>query len=303
MELRDIVNVSGTRGRAAGETRAVSMPAEPAVVRRSGGVFSRLEKLPAALLLAVFLSACGCDRAPWVADDLEEARVAAQERNWTLAERLLQRYLRSQQEPDKRWDAWQRLLEVTRGAGPDPRASLDYLEAMLMEFAEDDARAKIVLRRMGELNETLRRYDKAADAWSTYIELAGLDAGEAVEAHRRLARLHFRARRFDAGEDVLQSCLALPFPDADTARCLYDLADMHAAREQWEEVSGLALQILDLKTDDELRGQASFLLADALEQRNKLPEALRYFEAARNAYPNEMVVDNRIAYLKKKLKK
>ncbi len=283
-----------------GEPRAVSNAA--AAVRRIGRGSRLLKALPAVLLSAVLL-ACGCDRAPLVADDLEEARAAAQERNWTLAERLLQRYLRSQQEPDKRWDAWQRLLEVTRSAGPDPRAALEYLEAMLMEFAEDDARAEIVLRRMGELNESLRRYDKAADAWSTYIELAGLDAEEAVEAHRRLARLHFRARRFEAGEDVLQSCLALPFPEAATARCLYDLADMHAAREQWEEVTGLALQILDLKTGDELQGRASFLLADALEQQNKLSEALRYFEAARNRYPNEMVVDNRIAYLKKKLKK
>lgn len=290
------------RERAKTRARTVAA-AEQAVVRRSGGVLSRFGTLPAALLLAALLSVWGCDRAPLVADDLEEARVAAQERNWTLAERLLQRYLRTEQEPDKRWEAWRRLLEVTRGAGPDPRASLDYLEAMLMEFEEDETRARIVLRRMGELNETLRRYDKAAEAWSRYVELAGLDVGEAVEAHRRLARLHFRARRFEAGEDVLQSCLALPFPEADTARCLYDLADMHAAREQWEEASRLALQILDLKTDDELRGQASFLLADALEQRKKLPEALRYFEAARNAYPNEMVVDNRIAHLRKKLKK
>ncbi|MDE7064304.1 MAG: hypothetical protein K2O70_02390, partial [Desulfovibrionaceae bacterium] len=109
------------RERAKTRARTVAA-AEQAVVRRSGGVFSRFGTLPAALLLAALLSVWGCDRAPLVADDLEEARVAAQERNWTLAERLLQRYLRSEQEPDKRWEAWRRLLEVTRGAGPDPRA-------------------------------------------------------------------------------------------------------------------------------------------------------------------------------------
>lgn len=264
-------------------------------------VFRRVRGTAAAVLLVLLIG--GCDHAPLAADDLEEARIAAQERNWTLAERLLQRCLRNEQDPDRRWEAWERLCDVTRSAGPDPRTSLDYLDAMLMEFAEDDSRAKSVLYRMGMLNEQLRRYDRAADAWSTYIELAGLSAEEAVEGHRRLAQIHFRARRFDVGEDVLQSCLALPFPETSTARCLYDLADMHAAREQWEDVVGLALQILDLRAGGELRGLASFLLADALEQQNKTAEALQYFEAARATYPNEMVVDNRIAHIKKKIKK
>ena len=264
----------------------------------------------AALLLAVVLSTgsltgflSGCERVPLVGDDLDEARLAIQEHNWTLAERLLERYLRSQQDLDKRWEAWQRLLDVTTSAGTGSRTALDYLEAMLLEFYEDEVRTKLILQRMGELNEGLRRYDRAADAWSTYIGLGVLTEEEAVTGHRRLAQIHFRARRFELGEDILQGCLALDAVSSGQALCLYDLADMNLARERWKEAADLGVQIMDMDVDDKLKGMTAFLLGDALEQQNNLAEALNYFEASRSHYPNDRVVDNRIAYLKQKLKK
>lgn len=257
------------------------------------------------LLLAMLISSqlIGCERSPMVGDDLEEAKVAIQQHNWTLAERLLERYLRMQQDLDKRWDAWQRLLEVTTSAGTDYRTALDYLEAMLMEYYEDEPRTKIILMRMGELNESLRRYSRAADVWSTFIGLSGLSDEEAVQGHRRLAQIHFRGRLFESGEDVLQSCLALDVPDKGRAMCLYDLADMNMARERWKEATDLALQVMDMDVDEKVKGITAFLLGDALEQQKNFTEALQYFEAAQGHYPNERVVENRIAYLKQKLKK
>lgn len=252
--------------------------------------------------LAVFLL-FGCESTPLVSDDLQEARTAMQGHSWTLAERLLERYLRIQDQPDKRWEAWQALIEATNGASQEPRTTLEYLEAMLQEFADDDSRAKFILYRMGVLNESLRRYERAADAWSTYISLADLTPEEAVFAHRRLGNIHFRARHFEAAENVYYSCLALDMPPQYQAQCMYDLADMNVAREQWEEASTLAMQILEIDTDTAMKGLTMFMLAEALEQQNNAAEALKYFEAARQYYPNEMVVDNRIAFLKKKLKK
>lgn len=256
--------------------------------------------LLAALCLGLLTA---CERSPVLGDDLDEARAAIQEHNWTLAERLLERYLRSQQDMDKRWEAWQRLLEVTTSAGTDYRTALDYLEAMLQEFYEDEARTRMILQRMGELNETLRRYSRAADVWSTYIGLGGLTGEEAVQGHRRLAQIHFRSRHFEAGEDVLQGCLALDVPDKERALCLYDLADMNVARERWKEAADLGLQVMDMDVSDKVKGMTAFLLGDALEQQKNYAEALQYFETARPHYPNDRVVDNRIAFLKQKLKK
>lgn len=256
----------------------------------------------ALLVLSLTSGLFGCENT-LVVDDLAEARTAITNHNWTLAERFIERYLRVQDDPDKRWEAWLNLIEATNGASQEPRVTLEYLEAMLQEYADNDSRAKFILHRMGVLNEFLRRNDRAADAWSTYINLDGLTSEEATEAHRRLAAIHFRAKRYEVAENVLYSCLALDMPAQLHAQCMYDMADMNVAREQWDEASTFAMQVLEIDTDANMKGLTMFLLAEALEQQNKFEEALRYFEAARPLYPNEMVVDNRIAFLKKKVGK
>lgn len=76
---------------------------------------------------------------------------------------------------------------------------------------DNDARAAVILRRMGEVNESLHRHEAAADAWNAYVGLAGLSPEQSVEGYRRLSGMQFKLRRFDAAEDTLQQCLALPW--------------------------------------------------------------------------------------------
>ena len=134
-------------------------------------------------------------------------------------------------------------------------------------------------------------------------EAAGLTPRETVEGYRHLASVQFSQRRFEAGEETLQQCLALPLRDHDKMMCMYDLADQNMARERWQEVADLCQQILDSGPDKELRGLSGYLLGDALEQLGKGAEALKQFELARDEYPNPSVMDNRIAHLRNKLKK
>ena len=266
----------------------------------------RLRGLALCLLWCLCFWLVGCDGPALKGDDLSQAREAVSQRQWSLAERLLERYLRESQDSqdaDSRWEAWQQLLVVVNAAGQEPRASLEYLETMQEEYLDDDARSAIILKRMAEVYEGLHRYGRAVDMWSAYIGLGGLSPQQVLEGHRRLAAMQFSLRRFDAGEDTLQQCLALPLPDHDKIMCMYDLADQNMARERWQEVSGLSQQILDSDPDQNVRGLAGYLLADALEQLGRNGEALKQFELARDAYPNPSVIDNRIAHLRKKLKK
>ena len=277
-----------------------------ALAGQEGARRLRLRGLALCLLWCLCFSLVGCDGPALKGDDLSQAREAVSQRQWSLAERLLERYLRESQDSqdaDSRWEAWQQLLVVVNAAGQEPRASLEYLETMQEEYLDDDARSAIILKRMAEVYEGLHRYGRAVDMWSAYIGLGGLSAQQVLEGHRRLAAMQFSLRRFDAGEDTLQQCLALPLPDHDKIMCMYDLADQNMARERWQEVSGLSQQILDSDPDQNVRGLAGYLLADALEQLGRNGEALKQFELARDAYPNPSVIDNRIAHLRKKLKK
>lgn len=277
-----------------------------ALAGQEGARRLRLRGFALCLLWCLCFWLVGCDGPALKGDDLSQAREAVSQRQWSLAERLLERYLRESQDSqdaDSRWEAWQQLLVVVNAAGQEPRASLEYLETMQEEYLDDDARSALILKRMAEVYEGLHRYGRAVDMWSAYIGLGGLSPQQVLEGHRRLAAMQFSLRLFDAGEDTLQQCLALPLPDHDKIMCMYDLADQNMARERWQEVSGLSQQILDSDPDQNVRGLAGYLLADALEQLGKNGEALKQFELARDAYPNPSVIDNRIAHLRKKLKK
>lgn len=262
-----------------------------------------VRKASLSLLLISALFSAGCKDASLLVDELDDARSAMHVGDWTGAERSLQRFLRHNHDNERRFTAWQWLLEVNGRIGGDTRSDIEYLEAMRLENADDEQKLRLILRRLGESYEHMRLFDRAVEAWGVYSELGVLTGNENVHAHRVLAGIHFKLRSFDAGEGVLHNCLALPVEDELKAWCLYDLADAHMAREQWATAGGLALQIMDAPIDDKLRGLTAFLLGDAYEQQNRSAEALAQFEAAKGRYPNDLVVDNRIAFLKKKLKK
>ena len=263
----------------------------------------RIQYLPGFFVLLFFCFLfCGCDNA-LLSDDLLLARRAIADRNWSLAERLLERYLAHEQDVDKRWEAWQELLVVTRSSSIKKRITLEILDSMLAEFADDDGRAKVVLESMGLITESLKNHGRAADVWSTYIGLGGLLPSELVEGYRHLATAQFAQRHFDAGEETLAQCMALPAADKEKLLCAYDLADYQMARQRPQEVSDLCQQILDSEPDKELRGMAGYLLGDALEQLGRQGEALHQFEFAKQDYPNPLVIENRIAYLRSVMKK
>lgn len=271
----------------------------------TGGSGRAPRRAAALLAAALSLGLCACwGEAPTFGDDLQAAREAAAARQWTQAERLLGRHLRNERDPESRWKAWNELLVVINAGGADPRASFDYLEAMLEEFADDDARCRDILMRMGLLADRLRLHARAAEIWSSWLGVPGAqESPDAVLAHRRLAAAFFAQRRFDASEEVLEQCLSLPAGDEAKSLCAYDLADQNLARGRLEAAADLARQLVDDGQEPKTRALAGFVLADALEQLGDGAGALAQFEGIRDIYPNAEVVENRIRRLRKKMKK
>jgi tetratricopeptide (TPR) repeat protein len=243
-----------------------------------------------------------CERVPLQANDLDEAKAAISQRDWPRAERLLERFLRDEEAPPQRWEAWMRLVDIYSRINLDQNGAVGQLETMLQEFSRDEAKKKLILARLGELHESLGHVRQAVSVWGRYAALGNLTDQEAASVQRALGNLHFRQRRFDLAAEALQTCQALPVEESFRAWCLYDLALANMARDELDDAQEQAIQVLSMKVDDQLRGLAGFLLADVLEQQGLRAEALDRFESVRGLYPNDMVIDNRIAYLKKKLR-
>lgn len=239
-----------------------------------------------------------------LSNDMQEAQAAVRDGEWTRAQRYLERYLRSEENPDQRWVAWELLMEVARRSDPTGKWTVDYLETILLEYQDDTDRARAALLRLADIHESSRQSGGAIAALEQYSLLQGVDDEENAAVHRRLARLYIRTNRLDAAEDSLRICLALASSVERLAECRFDLANIAFFRDDADTASSLATQILELKGEGEyfkvLKSRAGFLLADLLEERGKTADALRLFKEIRADYPNELVVNYRIEALGKK---
>ncbi len=280
-------------------------------MRRSGSSL-----LACGLVIMSLLAGCDTDAAKTaisklaravsgaVVSDLDEARIALREGEWDRAERYLERFLRTATDPAERWEAWNKLIDATERSGQDRRWINDYLEAMLVEFADSPARKRNILYRMGEMQETSRQYERAVITWAQLVGLQGLADAERLKIYNRLALLQMRLNRLQGAEDTLHECLSLALPDAAKAECLYVMADISVLRDDLADGANIAAQILE--TPDVPRpvyGKAAFLLADIYEQQHKYQDALTLYQSIRDTYPNPLAVDARLDYVRKKIKK
>ncbi len=235
--------------------------------------------------------------------DLDEARMAMSDREWNRAEKHLERFLREAQDPEERWEAWQKLIEATERGGQDKRWINDYLETMLMEFRDNPERQRTILRFMAENQEAARDYNRAIASWTQLVSLPGLPDQDKLEIYTRLAHMQMRNRQLQGAEGTLHECLSLSLPDTRKVECYYDMAELSVLRDELDEGAATLGQILEMHDiPTGLQARTVFLLADILQQQQKNQEALQLFESVRDSYPNYLAVEARIAFLKKRLK-
>lgn len=254
------------------------------------------------VLVFVLFLLCACERPAFETDDLAAAQEAAQQRDWTQVARLLQRYLREENDPEKRWTAWNLLVSASQHMGEDAWA-LDYLESMLQEYGDNGVHAAAVLQRLGAGYEKTRRWDKASEAWMYLLDVAELAPNEAALLYRRMGMYHQQEQNFALAEDMFEMCADQAAMPALLSECRYLLADVYATDGRLDDAARHvddALAVTEMSP--ETRGRALLLKGDIREQQNRHDEAARAFAEALPLHPNPAVVQSRIDYLKTKPK-
>lgn len=256
--------------------------------------------LRALVLLAALSLLCACERPVFPMDDLAAAQEAADQRDWPQVARLLQRYLREENDPEKRWTAWNLLVTASDRMGENAWA-IDYLETMLQEYGNNGMHAAAVLRQLGDSYEKTRQWDKASKAWLQLLDVAELAPNQAALIYRRMGLFQQQAQNFALAEDMFDMCVDQGATPALLGECQYYLADTYATDghidEALEHVAA-ALAVPDAPA--EVRGRAYLLQGDLFEQQGKRDEAAQAFAAALSLHPNPSVVQTRIDHLKKK---
>lgn len=264
-----------------------------------------IRRLPVIILFLGLAAALpGCLEAEKKApSDLEDARHAMMTRDYLEAEKSFERYLRRSPQGADRWEVWNSLVDLALSVRNDRKAAIELLEAMLIEYAAEPARKRIISGQLAEQYRLVRNYERALTLWSGIAEDKNADVVERARACRNLAGVYLRRLEFELAKESLGYCLALDIPDTVRADCLYDLAQTFVGTGDLDQAITYFRQVLALgNIPASTRTLTVFMLADTLDQKGLSAEALKLFTSISDDYPNPKVVAQRIAFLKNKKK-
>lgn len=230
---------------------------------------------------------------------LEAGRQAFLAGNYRRAEDIYQYYLQAFPHGAFRLEAWQRLADIGQDVLESPHKAVGLLEAALLEYGRDPEAAPDFLARAGQLRQRLRDYDKAAAHFAALAELPGLAPDALARACRQLAQARLSARDPAGALEACRTCRSrLPRGDVRVGLDLWQ-ADLLQRLDQPAAARALLQEAYDDPSASPTgRAQAGFLLGQALEAEGDKDGARRIYENIRQAFPNPLVVDQRLGYLR-----
>ena len=260
--------------------------------------------LGACALLCLLLFAGGCNRTPEVENDFQLAEVAYEHKEIADAEMHYERFLRKNQENEKRWYVWQRLLDIALNFRQEKRVARSYLEIMLEEFASDPLRKRIIQIQLADVAASLKEYSRAITLWESLVAEPQTPAEEKAAAYISLSGAYLRRLDFTLATEALELCLELPVKLATKVECQYELATAEALTDNLPKAEKTLESLISMpEINEEHLVLGLFALADVYEQQEKFAKAKALYESIRETYPNQQVIAMRILDLEKKVGK
>lgn len=257
-----------------------------------------------AVCLALFFilpGLAGCDDPEPPGVDLDMARQAYSRGHFSEAEKIYEQYLQDEPEGADRWEAWNRLLDVSMNVRIDPERAEALLDAMFLEFSEDSERAWSLLQKQAELHESLQEWEKAIESWQRALSSGDLSPEHRADVYLRLAKIHQQGREYDLAQEALTACLREDVDPEMLASCKFELAQTLGYMKRWNRTKTLLQEIMDdPEVGEERKALATFMLADIYETDGDKKKAKALLESILTTYPNPKVVETRLENLKKR---
>jgi tetratricopeptide (TPR) repeat protein len=280
----------------AGKPGETLMDAQKGRGRRKGAAL-----LCVLLGLLFLLQSCPFDKSAADGDDLSLAEAALNERDISDAAMYFERYLRKNPTGIKRWEVWWQLLSIALDIRRDKRTASEYLEIMLAEFSDDPSRRRRIQMLLARMYSDLLNDASAVRLWEALTADPDTPPPDRAAVYRELSRVYLRRLEFSRATEMLGLCLDLDVSSEIKADCLYTLAETQMFTGDLADSEQALRELLRLEDiSNERRVLVVFMLADVLEQQDRLPEATELFESIRETYPNTRVTEIRLGALKTK---
>ena len=226
---------------------------------------------------------------------LETARNAYAGGFYLTAEKGYQKYLEEVSDAPERFEAWNRLVEISLAVKGDYAKAAGMLETVYLEFGNTQNRGWAVLNKLGEIYGRMGENGKALRAYENSLPMIGDDWKKEQKTRRAMVRLYRRLGSHDLAIKLLEECVNSSRAELVKANCMYELAQEFVFTENFDKAAGIlenVLSISDLSEYD--RAVSALLLSDIYEVQGKKEEAKRLLTTLMGSYPNPEVIEVRL---------
>ncbi len=250
-----------------------------------------------ALLLILALTACssGLGDTP-----LAQAEKEFTQGNYLRAEALYEQYIQANPQGDARWEAWNRLVEISTTITGNNKKAAQLLEAMQLEFSDDPQRAGHLAWTLAQTYTALHDWDKAAETWQTLLDQNGLTSDQTADIHWNLGKIYQYQGRYGMAKDAMLACMDKAPKGPKNTRCMYELAQAYSLLKNRDQAKAWLEKLLAAKDiDPDTHALSAYLLSELLEAEGQTARARTLLESIRTTYPNPMVIETRLRQLGK----
>lgn len=233
---------------------------------------------------------------------LKDADKAFQEGAFTESEKMYEQFLQSYQDSPQRWEAWNRLLFISRNIRRDHQRAIVLLDTMRLEYIETFGRSYAIFLEMGTDYSAMKELDKAIQMYERALQLEGLTLEMKREATWRLGMALKDAGKVETSRKVLLEGASLPIKPDDKAQFLYALGTLEVLEGNLSAAKNQFQKIVDLKISGEAGVMAIFSLAEVAQMQGDLRLARDLFSSILNIHPNPGVVAARLEFLDQRLR-
>jgi lipopolysaccharide biosynthesis regulator YciM len=184
------------------------------------------------------------------------------------------------------------------GVERDQEKAASIMEAMYLEFSEDEERAEQLLERLAQLYGGMRMHDRALEVWRKLLVKKGERSSEAAHIYREMAEVYKARGEYGQARNEMMLCLEYAAEPDLKAECMYGLARSLSllgnevqARSWLEKVWAMP------EADPELKAMAAYMLARILAEQGDKDRARELLLAIKDSYPNPKAVEARLKHL------
>lgn len=172
-----------------------------------------------------------------------------------------------------------------------------------VRLSQDKVAVYEVLKRIANIHfEQNKDNEKTIAAYKKLLELSP-ESLEKDFFQFRIAQSYFRANNFDQARTEYNQLIE-NFPKSQfIARSRFEIGNTYYMEAKYDIAQEALKQVIRHHPQSEFAGEAEFLLAQCLEQQNKLQAALFTYEIVKERYPSPQIIQFRIDAVKKRIKK